>query len=525
MAENLMFGLAFTSRICVIACLMFAHSALASAQGQCSAVSTFADGLKPTAEIHVATTGSNSNGDGSVAHPYATIAFAASKASPGAAIRVHPGTYAGGAFLNNLHGTALAPIWIGGIDGQPRPLINGSSEGLHFVRPRYVIVHDLEVANNSANGINADDGGEVSNPIAAHHVIFRHLHIHNIGGTGNQDGLKLSGINDFVVLDCEISHAGGANSGSGIDMVGCHQGLIARCLLHDHSGNAVQCKGGSEDVEIRWCQMKEAGQRAVNVGGSTGFEFFRPPLSATNPNTEARNIRVLANIIEGATASVAFVGCVDSVAANNTIITPHNWILRILQETVSSGEYIFLPCGNNTFKNNLVYFDRSDLSTYINIGGNTAPGTFTFAHNLWYAYDNPGASTPNLPVSESGGIYGVNPQLANPAAGDYHISKASPATGKGQSPAQASGDYEGNCYLDPPSIGAFEVPGKAAQGDINNDGLVNVADLLIVINSWGPCAPPPRTCPADIAPWPTGNGTVNVGDLLMVINFWSATAT
>jgi hypothetical protein len=494
----------------------------ARAKGPCGVISTFADGLQPTSEIHVATTGSNSTGDGSAANPYATIAFAASQAAPGSGIRIHPGTYPGGTFLSDLHGTAEAPIWIGGVEGQPRPIINGASEGLHLVRPRFVIVHDLEVANSSGNGVNADDGGDVGDPFAAHHVIFRNLFIHNIGGTGNQDGLKLSGINDFFVLDCEITQAGGAGSGSGIDMVGCHHGLIAHCFIHDlqGSGNAVQCKGGSEDVEIRWCRMKEAGQRAVNMGGSTGFEFFRPPLSNTKPNAEARNIRVLSNIIEGATASIAFVGCVESIAANNTIITPHNWIVRILQETVSSGGFTFLPCGDNTFSNNLVYFDRSDLSTYINVGGNTAPNTFTFSHNLWYAFDNPAQSTPNLPVAEKGGIYGVNPELADPATADYHITDESPAAGAGQSPARVTGDFEGDCYLEPPSIGAFEIPAKVGDADINDDGAVDVDDLLIVINAWGLCDPPPQVCTADISP-PGGDGTVDVDDLLMVINDWT----
>jgi hypothetical protein len=48
------------------------------------------------------------------------------------------------------------------------------------------------------------------------------------------------------------------------------------------------------------------------------------------------------------------------------------------------------------------------------------------------------------------------------------------------------------------------------------DGTVNVADVLLIINSWGPCAAP---CPADIAP-SEGDGEVNVADLLGVINAW-----
>jgi len=54
-------------------------------------------------------------------------------------------------------------------------------------------------------------------------------------------------------------------------------------------------------------------------------------------------------------------------------------------------------------------------------------------------------------------------------------------------------------------------------GDINNDGSVDVDDLLAVINAWGDCPPP---CSADVAPPPAGDGVVNVDDLLLVINHW-----
>ena len=46
------------------------------------------------------------------------------------------------------------------------------------------------------------------------------------------------------------------------------------------------------------------------------------------------------------------------------------------------------------------------------------------------------------------------------------------------------------------------------------DGTVNASDLLMIINSWGPC--PKGSCPADI----TADGAVNAGDLLAVINGW-----
>jgi hypothetical protein len=503
--------------LCVCSALSLTTSF--SVANTCSSVPTFADGLTPTSHIHVATDGSNSTGDGSAANPYATIAFAATHAAPGSAVVVRSGTYAGGGFISNLAGTAAAPIWIGGAPGEPRPIISGATEGLHLVECKYVILHDLEVRNASGNGINADDGGEVSDPLASHHLIFRDLSIHDIGGSGNQDGLKLSGINDFLVLNCDIARTGGGFSGSCIDMVGCHRGLIARCIFTDGSGSGVQAKGGSDDVEIRWCGFNNAGSRAVNIGGSTGFEFFRPPLSQTQPNFEARNIRVLANTFAGSPSPIAFVGCVNSTVAHNTIVNPTNWLVRILQETTTSPPYVFLPCANNTLASNILYFARSQISTHINIGANTAPTTFTFACNLWYSHDNPAQSTPNLPAPEDGGIYGQDPLLTNPAPpqNDSHIPTNSPAAHMGWSPPRVPGDFDGRCWCDPPAIGAFEI--ARTQGDVNCDGLVDADDLTAVILAWGPCPAPPAVgvCPADV----NGSGAVDSDDLVVVVLNWS----
>jgi hypothetical protein len=56
-----------------------------------------------------------------------------------------------------------------------------------------------------------------------------------------------------------------------------------------------------------------------------------------------------------------------------------------------------------------------------------------------------------------------------------------------------------------------------APGDITENGLVDVDDLLAVINGWGICPGGcPSVCPADL----TGNCVVDVDDLLVVINNW-----
>jgi len=425
---------------------------------RCDDLDTFDRGFVPSRELHVAVTGSDSTGDGTEASPFATIGRAADEVTPGTAIRVHAGTYSGGNYLADIVGSGSAPIWIGGMPGESRPLIDGASEGLHLVRAKYVVVHDLEVGNAASNGINADDGGDYADPLASHHLVFRGLQVHDIGGTGNQDCLKLSGINDYAVILSSFARCGGGGSGSGVDQVGCHRGLIARNTFEDHSGNAVQTKGGSEDVEIRWNRFSEAGERSLNLGGSTGFTYFRPPLSTTDANAEARNLDVWANLFEGSVAPVAYVGCVGCVVANNTMIDPDSWILRILQETTSTPPYEFAACRDGVFRNNLVSFRWADLSTWLNIGPNTEPATFEFDHNLWYARDAPEHSQPALPVPETGGIYEHDPELDSA----FHIGSTSPATGAGSIPAPVAGDLDGVCYGTPPSLGAFEAARKLA---------------------------------------------------------------
>jgi hypothetical protein len=64
--------------------------------------------------------------------------------------------------------------------------------------------------------------------------------------------------------------------------------------------------------------------------------------------------------------------------------------------------------------------------------------------------------------------------------------------------------------------------GNRKFGDVDENGVVNLDDLLFIVNSWGPCGGPP--CAADVFPpaGPTsctgGDGQINIDDLLFAIN-------
>jgi hypothetical protein len=388
----------------------------------CAVAPTFVDGKVPDRIRHVAVDGSDTAGDGSAARPFQSLARAARAVSPGTAIYLHAGEYPGGVLLANIRGTGAAPIWIAGAPGGSRPVIKGGGDGLHFVRPQYLVIQDLEIRDAAGNGINIDDGDEVGNPEAARFVVLQRL---AIGGTGRRpagiaDCLKLAGVSDVAVLHSTIGRCGdGPGSGAvGVGGVGIHRATIAWNEFTGNGYGAVQFKGGSDEIDVVGNVVRDAGWRGVNMGGSTGPEFFRPPLTRERPNYEAARIRVRANVFVGGEAAAAFTGCVDCEFSRNTVVDPSKWAVRILQETVSLGQYAFAPASRGRIADNVFYFKRSDLNTGedVNVGAGTDPETFSLVRNLWYAHDTPRQSEPRLGALgvDQGSMIGVDPRTLRP---------------------------------------------------------------------------------------------------------------
>ncbi|MEW6750790.1 MAG: right-handed parallel beta-helix repeat-containing protein [Candidatus Latescibacterota bacterium] len=348
---------------------------------------------------------------------------AVARAVPGTRIELAPGEYGGGHFFDALQGTAGAPIVIAAADPEHPPTFTGGTECLHLSDPAYVELHHLRLSGASGNGLNIDDGGSFATP--AHHVLLRGLTVTDVGPVGNRDGIKLSGVDDFRVADCLVERWG--DGGSGIDMVGCHRGEITGCRFRHEEGagaSGIQAKGGTGEVCIHGNRFEQAGARAVNIGGSTGLEYFRP----RPEGFEARAVTVERNLFAGGEAPVAFVGVDGATVRLNTIYRPTRWVLRILQETRAPG---FVPCRNGVFTDNLVVFRTDEVVEAVNIGPDTAPQTFRFARNCWYALDDPGHSAPHLPTPEEGGIVGRDPLLVDPQGGDLRVQPGSPAASCG----------------------------------------------------------------------------------------------
>ncbi len=351
---------------------------------------------------------------------------ALAKARAGTTILVAPGEYAGGLRIEGLRGASGRPIVVAAADAGRPPLFRGGASGLHLSRIEHVELRDLVFVGATGNGLNLDDGGVRERP--SRHVVLRNLVIRDVGPQGNCDGIKLSGLDDFLVEGCTIERWG--SQGSGIDMVGCHHGRVeGNTLRHDgKGGSGVQMKGGSAEIAVRRNRFEDAGSRAINIGGSTGLGFFRPPLGPP-PHAEARSILVEGNTLIGSDAPFALVGVDGAVVRANTVYLPRRWALRILQETTAQG---FVACRGGEFTRNIVVFSSAHWREGgVNVGPSTDASSFTFSRNWWYCLDDPERSAPRLPTVERDAVSGRDPRFRAADAGDLRLRTDSPARGFG----------------------------------------------------------------------------------------------
>ena len=377
-------------------------------------------------------------------YPYPTLSEATLVAVPGDTIMMHSGNYAGGLYINNLQGASSAWICIFTAPGET-VIYSGGSNAWYITDATYIHIKGFIFQQQTSNGFNMDDGGSYNTP--SHHVIIDSCTFRNISATGNNDLLKMSGIDDFEIRNCIFLN--GSAGGSGIDMVGCHDGLITGCHFENQGSNSIQAKGGCRNVRIERNFFKNGGQRSLNLGGSTGLPYFRP----INATYEAADLKVYSNIFIGSDAPIAYVGCINTEVINNTFYMPTRWVIRILQETVDTTR--FSTCGNNTFRNNIVYHDNR-VATDCNVGSNTDPQSFTFSNNLWYHSQNAGWAGPVLPVTDINSIIGQNPLFVNTISENCALQAGSPAIGKGYPVSNPILDYLGVIFNNPRSMGALE---------------------------------------------------------------------
>lgn len=379
-------------------------------------------------------------------HP--TLSSAATAITPGDTLLFQSQTFDDGTqFLVDVNGTTEQPIVLKSeiLHGA---VFQGGTESIHLSSCSNIIIDGFIIEQQTGNGMNIDDGGSYTIPSV--NVTIKNCIFRDMNASGNNDMLKMSGVDFFTIENCQFIN-GSSGGGAGIDFVGCHYGTIQDCTFENTGTAGIQNKGGTQHILIQRNTFKNISQRALNLGGSTGLQFFRPPLSYPIVDAfEAADIQVYANIFVGSWAPIAYVGCVRVDVSNNTFYAPDNWVIRILQETTEPG---FLTCADNSFTNNIIYL-ASDL-VEANIGPNTDAASFTISHNLWFNESNSNWQ-PNMPVVDPALLI-ADPLFLYPPLDNFLPLATSPAAASGSNDFAPDIDYLENGYNNPPSRGAFEI--------------------------------------------------------------------
>jgi hypothetical protein len=418
----------------------------------------------------VSTTGSDS-GAGTAASPWRTLQHAADVVNAGDKVTVHAGNYTG--FYLDSSGTAAAPIEfdadpgvivnqrnattpdginlesasyvsINGftVTGMPRAGVRsvGDSDSLaKFVTIRNVtatnngewgiftgFVNDLLIESNTTSGSVDQHGIYVSNsgdrPVIRNNISFNnHDNGIHMNGDASQGG---DGIITGAVVTGNIIYNNGTGGGSGINMDGVQNSLIANNLLYNNHASGIslyQDDGG---------------------GGSSG------DVVVDNTIIEASDARWALNIQSNST---------NTTVRNNILLNnnPSHGAIDITSDslpTLSSDYNVvtsrFTPDDGNTFQT----LAQWQLTT-----GNDAHSLVATAAQLF----------------------------ANAAGNDYRLKSGSPALNAGTSSFAPPADLLG---LPRPAGGAYDIGAYelgALAGDFNRNGAVDMADYVLWRNSVG----------------------------------------
>ena len=314
-------------------------------------LNVFNNFTNPDKTIWVATTGSDTTGDGSSGKPYASIQKAINNATAGTAIKVKAGTYNGSININTKYGTAAKPITLESVDGKWQAVINGGNDAaIEAFKWKYLMIKGFDIICNYTG---TDDlggckmHGDVND--ACEYLYFVQNRIRGKG----QDGFKLfAGSKNCLVLGNTIEGNWLAET---IDFVQVEQTVVAyNTLTATHGRNTLTMKAGSRRIEVVGNIFGGEGG-GVRVGGAgssrlnrTFPEYWEGWSEGYPDGFEAFRIHVHHNVMQNTTGtSLSFIGSIESVVENNYLTRSVN-----CDKWEVEGEYTH-NSQKNTFRNNI----------------------------------------------------------------------------------------------------------------------------------------------------------------------------
>jgi hypothetical protein len=452
----------------------------------------------------------------------AQLKAAMSVANPGDEIRIAYGVYQVRRSDDAKHwftrsGTVSNPIRIVGVLGPngERPVFDAGvpaggipsdyavERGIFYIwsTTNNYVIENLEIRN--ARGQSYYSNNAAAAYIGGANITFRNCYSHH-----NDNGwFATTTASNTLLENCETAYNGKLPGASG-DATHNHYmasaSLTVRgCYIHDSTeGQNFKSRCKSVVFEYNW------------VENARNYEW---ELASDNANSSL----MIGNVIikNPASGNNRTIGLSDGGTLTGTLTMINNTIVS----TTTSHRCFFSTTAAST---NLVLYNNAFVG----------PSNLTFDSSYWsgtgsrtgsHNYFRSGTS---VPAGITNSLFGTDPGVINLAGKDYHLLPSSILRNAGLNNPQylaTSGTWQvsvpdkeylahaqtkarlADATLD---IGAFE--GPLWPGDIDNDGAVDVVDLLYFVDSFGLSAGDPGYNPlCDL----NGDGSVDVVDLLTLV--------
>lgn len=287
-------------------------------------------GPSPGTVRHVATTGSDATGNGTLGAPFRTVQHAVDASDPGDEVQIAAGDYPGGVRIRQPNLTLRGALGA----AKPHIIVPTATEDGNEI----AVEIDPDADGTRLIGLNVDGGfyygvscetkwdwGDPDDRSGATRLVIAYNDLHHSG----RDAIKIKPNCDDVLIANNIVHHTGVRDDSnaeGVDNVNGDRMVVLDNHFYDIATTGVYFKGGAADVRVERNLIERVGSgvsadsvgAGILVGFDTDVEYFD---LAQNPGMfEALRGRVMNNIIDGTTMSgIGVFAAKDSVIAHNTI--------------------------------------------------------------------------------------------------------------------------------------------------------------------------------------------------------------
>ncbi len=396
----------------------------------------------------------------------------------------------------------------------------------------FLKIQGLEITGGS-------DAVKFQTNTTSHNVVLEDLYCHNMSSTG-VNAAGVTELYNLTVRGCDISYTGGNGEGMylGVDSAytkpQVHDSLVERNFVHNVIGDGIELKHGDHHITVQ--------DNVVNaVGGWPGITVW-----GTYKNDPTYNNIVRRNFVYACTdcdiqalseANVENNICVNSLGSGIYTRARSDGklqYLRIVNNTIYKAATDALAIHDGNLAQNLVVANNAifqssaaasallayqGLSAGTVVAGNVTYGIVSGVSGGWTAATSPAAVFTNAsttigqmdlyPRPGSILIDGGNTSLA--ATPDFNL------VVRPQGSAADVGACEVNSATNPGWQLAVGLKVVGVPCDLDHDGLVDVIDLLIFVDSFGKSAGDPAfnpDCDFD------NTGSVDVIDLLILVDHW-----